>query len=111
VTHHPLAIAGVAWWALVGFTVRLDASGLVVGLLPTVAVVANYYFQKRQREQIRQEALKHVAEAQAVATEAKQTADATNHMVNSQKDALEARIAALEAKLRAAHIDTGSEVG
>lgn len=70
---------------LLAVTVTLDASALLVGLLPTAAVVTQYFLAKRQRTQIARESAVKVAEVHT--------------LVNSQKTELEAKIARLEARL------------
>lgn len=38
----------IAWWALLGLTLKLDAGALIIGLLPTLAVLVNYWLVHRQ---------------------------------------------------------------
>jgi len=50
--HHPWVLAGTGYWALLGLTLHLNFGALLVGLLPTVAVVVNYILTKRKVEEV-----------------------------------------------------------
>ena len=97
-THHPLILVAVAWWALLAFTLRLDASAIVVGIAPTLAVTVGYFLAQRQRRAIAREAEAAAAKAETTATQARKKVAEVHKLVNSQRDELEAKNAALEAK-------------
>jgi hypothetical protein len=66
VHHHPFVLLGLAWWALLGFTVKLDASALVVGFAPTLAVIVGYFLAKRNARAIARDAAAKVAEVHTI---------------------------------------------
>jgi hypothetical protein len=85
--HHPLLAAGLAWWALLSLTVRLDFGSLIVGVLPTVAVVIQYLLAKKQRQEIARESAEKVAEVHT--------------LVNSQHAELKADLTAKDVRIDA----------
>lgn len=91
--HHPLVMAGVAYWSFLStITVKLDLSSLLVGLLPTVAVVVQYWLNRRAQRQI--------AETARVASEAAAEKVAEVHtIVNQQRTDMIADKAALTNEL------------
>ena len=122
--HHPIVVAVLAWWALTALVVQLGSGAVTVALVSVVgqslAVLFAFQLTRRaQRETTRKlkaqdkaSAKRDVAVRAAVdaarlaAVEAKQTADSTNHLVNSAREELKreldeskARIATLEAML------------
>jgi len=50
--HHPWVLAGTGYWALLGLTLHLNFGALLVGLLPTFAVVVNYVLTKKKVEEV-----------------------------------------------------------
>ena len=76
--HHPWVLGGVAWWALLSVVVRLDAGALIVGLMPTLAIVVNYWLVRKRTGRLGAQ----VAEVHV--------------LVNAQRTVLENRIAQLE---------------
>jgi hypothetical protein len=95
VHHHPLIITGAAWWALLSVTVRLDPSALIVGLLPTIAVVVNYVLAKRRADQIARDAAAKIGEVHVLVNS--QRTDLENQIKDQalQIQALNDRLAAL----------------
>jgi hypothetical protein len=85
VDHHPLLVCGVIWWALLAYTVNLDAGALWIGLAPTLAVVANFYLSGRR--------------ARAIERRAKAQVGEVHELVNSRAEQQDKKIAALEARL------------
>jgi hypothetical protein len=85
VHHHPLILTGLAWWALLGFTVKLDASALVVGFAPTLAVIVGYYLAKRTAKQIARDSAVKVQEVHTI--------------VNNQADTYRTEISALKTEI------------
>ena len=85
--HHPLLAAGIGWWALLSLTVHLDFGSLIVGVLPTVAVIVQYVLAKRQRTEIARESTEKVAEVHA--------------LVNSQHEELKEDLKAKDVRIDA----------
>lgn len=87
--HHPLLAAGAAWWALLGVTVRLDFGSLIVGVLPTLAVIVNFQLSKRQKTQIAVASTEKIGEV--------------HDLVNHQRDELKAEILTLRTEVDTLH--------
>lgn len=83
--HHPLTLAVGAWWSLLAVTVHLDASALLVGLLPTAAVIVQHFLAKRERGRIASDSAGKVAEVHT--------------LVNSQRDELRGELAERDSKI------------
>lgn len=82
--HHPLIAAGVAYWALLTVTIRLDWSAIVVGILPTATVVVQYLLARRLARKIASDSASKIGEVHA--------------LVNSQHDQLKGDIDGLRAE-------------
>jgi hypothetical protein len=89
IVHHPWVTAGIAWWALLSVIVRLDPAALLVGLLPTCAVIVQYFLAKRTAKQLARQALAKVQEVHT--------------LVNSQHEAVTNEAVELRALLTAAN--------
>ena len=92
--HHPLLASGLAWWALLSLTVHLDFGSLIVGVLPTVAVIVQYVLAKRQRMEIARESME-------IARESTEKVAEVHALVNSQHDEMKADLAAKDVRIDA----------
>lgn len=93
VAHHPLLTLGATYWALLSIAVKLDTSALIVGVLPTVAVVVQYFLAKHRANEIAADAAAKVAQVHTI--------------VNGQRTETGSKIAALEAELAQANARIG----
>lgn len=89
ISHHPLIAAGVAWWALLSISVKLDTSALIVGLLPTAAIIVQHFSSRRTARRIAEDARAQVSEVHTI--------------VNSQRTEMGSEIAALKGELTQAN--------
>jgi hypothetical protein len=85
VLHHPLALAGVVWWAIFALTLHINTGALWIGLAPTLAVIANYFLSGRRARKIEERAAEKVAEVHT--------------LVNTRSEQQDAKIAELEGRL------------